>query len=121
MEDDLQLGFELTFVPRKRGQWQEYRDEDEAKRDAAALNAAFAKDALILQARSAECADERLPLFTAKADPFRVTWIGQPHRAWCIEIHNQPLRADADAAVGNAEFEELAELVFGQGEAPPGP
>lgn len=96
MEDPLTLGFELTFLPRKRGQWQEYRDEDEAKRAAETLNAAFAKDTLILQAHSAECADERLPLFTAKADPFRVLWSpGQPHRAWCIEIHNQPIRADA--------------------------
>lgn len=91
MVDDTRIGLELTFLPRQRGLWQEYRDEDEAQRAATKLNEALEADQAIQQAHSAERADERLPLFTAKADPFRV--MGQPHRAWCIEIHNQPLRA----------------------------
>ncbi len=94
MEDTPALGFELTFIPRKRGQWQEYLDLDEAKVAASRLNTALAADPDVVQARAAEGLDDRLPLFTAKADPFRVMWSpGQPHQAWCIEVHNQPLRA----------------------------
>lgn len=92
--DAPRLGLELTFLPRKRGQWQEYRDEDEAKLVASTLNAAFAKDAQINTARFAEGGNTSAPLFRAKADPFRVMWCpNQPHPAWCIEIVNQPIRA----------------------------
>ena len=53
MINGLLIGLELTFLPRKRGQWQEYRDEDEAQRVAVKLNEAFEADQTIQQAHAA--------------------------------------------------------------------
>lgn len=82
------LGVELTFCPRRpRSKWQEYRSKAEAVKVAAAFNRRLARDKRVRQyAFSEEVAPTEV--FRAKADPFRVQWLEQPHSAWCIEVNN---------------------------------
>lgn len=84
------LGFELTFIPRKPGKWKEYRTFEEANEVAKAFNAKLQADSDCMNLSVGNT-----PPFVAKADAFRAPHVdeAQPHRAYCIEVHNEPIRA----------------------------
>lgn len=98
MIQGLQLGFELTFIPNKRGKWKEYRDEQQAIDVASGLTKLLAVDQSVKVLASFLKLPPSTPIFTAKADLFRAMWdtdANQPHAAWCIEVNNTPVTASA--------------------------
>lgn len=82
---DVHFGLELTFIPKKRGAWQEFRSRDEADK---------------YQQKLQELIDAKTPCgvkpFTVKRDLFRAASYNledaqlQPHQSYCIEVMTQP-------------------------------
>jgi hypothetical protein len=88
------IGLELTFLPRKRGKWQEWRSLEEAQDVTRTFNRLLWEDdyvralSLLLDKPAEHCV-------WGKADIFRApeVFADQPHKAWCLEVNNAPVSA----------------------------
>lgn len=105
-------GFELTFLPSRRGKWQEWRRHEEAEVMAAAFNQAlqWSTPARTLGLKRGLVSS---PPIRAQADIFRSVALSahpQPHDAWCVEVHNEPLSGVEVARVGGVTWNALNEV-----------
>lgn len=95
----LNLGFELTFLPRpsKANPWPEWRSKEQARRIAAEFNRRLRRCSAIVALKSWDkWGSTTLPVW-AKEDIFRSQKLSstpQPHDAWCIEVNNIPMCSD---------------------------
>jgi len=106
---DLQLGVELTLLPKVPGRYKEFLRKPDAIRAASQLNAALRASP-----------HSQLHTLRAKADIFRIKemtringhyhlgYDWQPHNSWCIEVNGKPINSADFVYRGNQKaFEDF--------------
>jgi hypothetical protein len=104
-------GFELTFIPRRRGsRWQEWRDVTEAREKVQFFNMLLWDSEAVKQLAMVE----KLPpqqIIWGKTDVFRTQLLdpgAQPHNSWCLEVNNYPMLGSGVSRPSSMEGKVLA-------------